>query len=414
MRNILAGLVLVFASLLRKVVDGGSMRKLLTGFVFIFASLPCFAQFIGYTSPQTVQVKLATAVTCTGSPQTFITGTTPGFSNIGQTQHVVTSSSANAQQFTMELDGIDVVGNIFRISDVQVGSSPGIGTAAVPAVLSGSGYFSQLQVVVTCLPVTATFSAAYQGFSSAPNPVSGSSFISSIDKILFAGAPANASQNLSFQTPNGNAGGTVYFNFVTTSETGSSLSFSCLSAKGNIINTVGFPLANNTSAQVFQVPSGVCPLVAFGYSSGGATTATFAAEYVFAAPGLQQSWDPCANGGIKLSAPINISTATTTLLVSGAAGPSNSVISVCGFTVTETGTTPTFQFEYGSGATCGTGTVLLSGVLTPVVSDPFVEPVGGTFVKTVSAGIAGAVQSLCVVTGGTLPSLQGTITYVQQ
>src|SRR5208282_625388 len=87
MRNILAGLVLVFASLLRKVVDGGSMRKLLTGFVFIFASLPCFAQFIGYTSPQTVQVKLATAVTCTGSPQTFITGTTPGFSNIGQTQH---------------------------------------------------------------------------------------------------------------------------------------------------------------------------------------------------------------------------------------------------------------------------------------------------------------------------------------
>ncbi len=192
----------------------------------------------------------------------------------------------------MELDGIDVTGTVFRMSDVQVGSAPGIGTAAVPSVLSGSGYYAQLQVVVTCAPVSATFSVTYQGFSSAPNPVSGASALSSSNKILFSGAPANASQTLVFQTPYGNSGGVILFTFQTTSETGASISFSCVSAKEGIINNVQFPLANNTNQQVFAVPSGACPIVVLGYFTGGATTATMLAEYVFAQPGAASPSPP--------------------------------------------------------------------------------------------------------------------------
>ncbi len=385
---------------------------MLAGIVLLLASLPCFAQFIGYTSPQTVQTKLASGTACTGSPQTFITGTAPGFSNIGQTLHTVTSQS-NAQQFTMELDGIDVTGNIFRISDVQVGTAPGAGTGGlVPAVLSGSGYYAQLQVQVTCSPVSATFTATYTGYSSATNPASGTAFLSSTDKNAFQGMPANTNQSVNFQTPFGNSQGLILFQYQNSaSVAGSTLTMSCLSSKSNIVNAVNVSLANNTQQQVFQMPDGVCPLVSLGYTSGGVTAATIQVEYVFAAPGLQQAADPCLNG-IKKSVPITIATATTTQLV---AGSGILAIYVCGFSVTETGTAATFQFEDGTGGTCGASTTVLTGVYAPLVGTPFVQPVGGTFIFAPLPSVGGTTSlGLCVVTGGTTPSLQGALTYVQQ
>lgn len=386
--------------------------SVLLGTFFVLASLSCRAQFIGYTSPQTVQTKLASGTSCTGSPQTFITGTAPGFSNIGQTLHTVTSQS-NAQQFTMELDGIDVTGNVFRISDVQVGTAPGGGTGGlVPAVLSGTGYYAQLQVQVTCSPVSATFTATYTGYSSATNPASGTAFLSSTDKNAFQGMPANTNQTVQFQTPFGNSQGLILFQYQNTaSVAGSTLTMSCLSAKSNIVNQVSVSLANNTQQQVFQMPDGVCPFALVSYGSGGATTATIQVEYVFAAPGVQQAADPCLNG-VKKSVSIAISTATTTQLV---AGSGNLAIYVCGFSVTETGTVPTFQFEDGTGATCAASTTVLTGVYAPLTGTPFVQPVGGTFIFAPLPSVGGtAALGLCVVTGGTTPSLQGALTYVQQ
>src|SRR5271163_4492003 len=72
-------------------------------------------------SQATVNATIANGVSCTGSPQTFTTAQLiPNFRNIGQTSHLATATSG-ASQFTMEIDGIDNLGNVFRLSDLQVG-----------------------------------------------------------------------------------------------------------------------------------------------------------------------------------------------------------------------------------------------------------------------------------------------------
>lgn len=121
--------------------------------------------------------------------------------------------------------------------------------------------------------------------------------------------------------------------------------------------------------------------------------------------------DPCQTSAItKQSVVINITTATTTSLV---AISGNTQIFVCGFAITfgSTVTADTIQFEYGTGATCGTGTTVLTGafntngLLTGTIS------YGGsaTIFKTIAA------QRLCAVsTVGTGPSIQGVLTFVQQ
>jgi len=107
--------------------------------------------------------------------------------------------------------------------------------------------------------------------------------------------------------------------------------------------------------------------------------------------------------GCQLSAAINISTATTTQLIAGVAGQN---IYVCSIIFSATGTTPTAQFTSGTGGTCGTSTVTLSGVIIPPA---FFSIVDG---NSTVLGIITAGQGFCLVSGGT-PSLQGWIEYSQ-
>lgn len=122
------------------------------------------AQFLGNVAIQTVQAQLATAGvgagTCTGNPQNFITNQgIANFDNIGQTIHQA-SASSTAASFTMEIDGIDVLGNVVRISSPTVQYQP---TNAINGyVAQGSGYYPNIQVTVTCT-ASATFSLSYSG-----------------------------------------------------------------------------------------------------------------------------------------------------------------------------------------------------------------------------------------------------------
>lgn len=121
--------------------------------------------------------------------------------------------------------------------------------------------------------------------------------------------------------------------------------------------------------------------------------------------------DPCQSSAIaKQSVVINISTATTTSLVAISGTTS---IYVCGFAVTfgSTVTADTIQFEYGTGATCGTGTTVLTGAFNTnglLTGSMAFGGAGMTLFKTVAA------QRLCAVsTVGTGPSIQGVLTFVQ-
>ena len=108
------------------------------------------------------------------------------------------------------------------------------------------------------------------------------------------------------------------------------------------------------------------------------------------------------------SAAIAISTATSTAVVAAAAGKT---VYVCGFALTAAGTTPTAEIETGTQTTapCDTGTIALTGAMAPSVGGEL-RSAGGRGVQI--AGNAGA--QLCIVSGGTTPSLQGYLTYVQQ
>jgi hypothetical protein len=135
-------------------------------FLSCLALIPssAFAQYLGSVSIQTVQAQLATAGigpgTCTGLPQNFITNAgIQNFANIGQSIHQASASSA-AASFTMEIDGIDVLGNVVRISSPTIQYQP---TNALNGyVAQGSGYYPNIQVTVTCT-AAATFSLSYSG-----------------------------------------------------------------------------------------------------------------------------------------------------------------------------------------------------------------------------------------------------------
>lgn len=118
--------------------------------------------------------------------------------------------------------------------------------------------------------------------------------------------------------------------------------------------------------------------------------------------------DPCQIPSVaKSSVAVNISSATTTNVVPLVAGQ---VTYVCGFNATVTGTTPTVLFKYGTnvGGACDTGATSLTGTYAPVTGTSVAIGGSGTQFQ------AAAAKDLCITSGGTGPSVQGVLTYVQR
>lgn len=380
-----------------------TLYKLFVLLALLGAARPAAAQYIGSTSPQTVQQTLATTLACTGAAQTF------NIQNLGQTQHYLSIASViGAQKFQAEIDAVDNQGNVLRISDIA--ELAGILTTR-QGTLSASGYFPIIRAVITCSPGTATFTASYSGTSSTSNGGAGTFLTAQIDKINFFGMPANVNQQDNFQTPFGNSAGTLYFQYNTSSIANGTLSVSC-NTNGISAATTPFSvtLANTTALQTFTVPPAACPFAQVAYGSPGGGTAV-TAEYIFAVPGFGlggvSAADPCASSGLSKSSAVVNATATTQLVSLGT-GVS---VYVCGFSFTVAGSaTATAQLEYGTGATCGTGTTVLTGAyLGGTVPVLIVSPaVPGMITKAASG------NALCLVAGGATPSIQGVLTYVQQ
>lgn len=117
---------------------------------------------------------------------------------------------------------------------------------------------------------------------------------------------------------------------------------------------------------------------------------------------------PCQSGSIaKISLPVNIVAAGTTALVPAVAGKT---IYVCGFSATVNGTTPTLLFKSGTQTTtpCDTGAASLTGTFAPTTGSLL------TLLHTATIFQSGVSGQLCATTGGTTPSIQGFILYVQQ
>jgi hypothetical protein len=115
------------------------------------------AQFVGYTGLQTVSAQFSSQL-CTGSAQTF------AVQNFGQISHQA-SATTTAGSFLMEIDGVDNVGTVYRISLNPVTFANAGGTSYIA---QGYGYYAKTQISVTC-STGATFSLSYSGGQGAYN-----------------------------------------------------------------------------------------------------------------------------------------------------------------------------------------------------------------------------------------------------
>lgn len=246
-------------------------------------AFPSRAQHLGDVSLSTVSTTLATNLNCTGGSQLFTTGVTAGFSNLGQTQHVVSivGTGGAIQTLQAEIDGIDNSGNVYRISEQL--RLPAFFTSAS---LVGYGYFPRIQIQITCSPGTATFTMTYAGSASGPIPSTGSYQTAQLNKIIFSNTSAGTSQSDTIQTPFGSSAGMLLFNVNTTIPAGSTISVQCQGADvTGFQNSWTFTPVTNSGLNVYPIPGMPCPFMRIFYTAGGASAQLITVQFYFAPQG---------------------------------------------------------------------------------------------------------------------------------
>jgi len=260
-------------------------RFFITSLLLCVVASCSLAQDLGNVGLRTVNAVVANTATCTGSAQNFTTAQSiPKFQNLGQTSHLATATS-NASNFQMEIDGIDSLGNVFRLSDLQLGVPT---SAKGGIVVTASGYMTNIQISVTC-SAGATFSISYSGSFSPQPPNFAGALLNAVDKLPFQTAAANANSSTTFQTPTGNSAGTIIFQYSGVGPVGSTINAQCLTNAGTNLTLYTFSPTTASTAQLFSVPSGPCPFVTLSYTSGGASAVTYTLEYVFVSQGGAQT-----------------------------------------------------------------------------------------------------------------------------
>lgn len=365
-----------------------AVRKILQLASLLLVSLAAHAQFLGYVSPQTVQVTLtgANPLACTGGVQNFTTGVTAGFLNLGQTQHQLTivTSGGTPQIFQAAIFGIDNAGNAVQISD-----SMRLAQYQSNAGLFAHGYYPKIRVSVTCSTGT-NFTASYAGSSSDSGPIIGAAQIGQLSKIIASQIPANAGfTDNTIQTPFGNAQG-----FLAVLVTGSSIpagSSIALTCQGNqqTYTLETFTLPTSGTQYTYPVPPASCPFVSVTYTSGGASTGLFDIEYDFVQPGSGNQaavYSPVQLGVNAITEP-----ATGTSALSNIVDTRNAKEATLDFSCTAGAVTVNVQTYNDDGITTATLISPLSAVAAATKTQLYI----GSDVNSGSSG--GTISSTAVV-----------------
>jgi hypothetical protein len=253
------------------------LAKLTACILFAFAAASV-ARAQAPVSIVPIQQTLAAAGTaCMGSAQSFTAN------NRNQNQHTATLVlSGSTAVVSLQIQGVDSAGNTFIISPTAQGGALFNG---VSAIVSASGYYPTINVLVTCT-VGSTFTLSYVGTQASPVILAGTQLLSLIDQQIFTGLSGNQN-SIVFNTPFGNSSGIVRFNYVTTPGAGGSIQVLCFTAIGGVSSQslqFIFPLANSTATQVFKVPQSTCTQAQLIYTAGAAS-GNANEEYVFDLPG---------------------------------------------------------------------------------------------------------------------------------
>lgn len=244
--------------------------------VIVFFATLGHAQFIGYTSPQTVNATPFNSVACTGSEQTATVN------NVGQSVHFAYMTKVNITSGVMLIKG-SYDGVTFQTISTQATIG---GFAQSPSVF-GAGSFPVLQISVTCTGTGGNhFTVRYSGTSAAPGPPFAQSLISEYAKNLAyglnAGTPAPTFPTLN--TPYGSSAGAIVFTYTDAAGPASSqLNLTCNTPSSSGTALLINPLAvTQDLQQIFIVPAKQCDTITVTYGPGGVSASNFSLDYVFA------------------------------------------------------------------------------------------------------------------------------------
>lgn len=417
--------------------------------LLLLLAFPARAQFNGYTSPQTVVQKIFSGQTTAAvSPNTSptapsiqctpVNGTPCPIQNVGQTLHSVTYviSPTCTTGFSLDLrieatnDGV----NWFSISEdatdqTGAGAIQGASIAGLTATGTYAGYRLNLVQISCPSGQTPAVTAFYSGTSTTNPSANGVFYQSSMfRKLLLQNVPTTSSPAaVTINSPTGNSAGALFISCyfaatgATTSCPANTITFTSFvqfggSGGGNIVNFTNTFTLPTTILPVLQMAS--VPSISLNFSFGGAGTAGVNWTVYYLANSQATSRyvaDPCQNpGSVKGFAQVQIVSATTTQLIPTVAGQT---IYVCGgfVEIASSGTTAaTITFEYGTGATCGTGTVAFTGPMGTGTATAGIGPLAIPLSSGVTNFAIPPTDNFCAVTTGTTVSANGWINFVSQ
>lgn len=429
-----------------------SKRVLLACVWILAAALPARAQFLGYTSPQTVQQKIFSGQTgAITSPAAFTFNCVPSngspcaIQNIGQSIHsvlyTVTNACTTALGFDLRLEGTNDGTNWFAISEdatdqTSSNAVQGYAIGGLTAVGSYAGY--RLNLVQNACPggTVPAVSAIYSGTStSTPTPAGVFYQAQSFRKLILqnVATTSTAGQSITIPAPNATSFGQlgyVCFN----SSTGALANCPAMtitvngymvngaSTAGNIVSSGNTLSVMSTSSSGF-LPLGVGggPALSLQFTFSGAGTAGVNWSLYWLSNAITPpviTADPCGTPGYpKSSARVQISTATTTLIAANTGGTNRNFI--CGgyMEISSSATTAsTVQFEYGTQVStpCDTGATPLSGTMGSGTATSGIQALPIFLGSGMTQMVAPPGQQICVVTAGTTVSVNGYVTYAQQ
>lgn len=377
------------------------LAVLLAGLILLFGCVgELHAQNLGTVNLGTTSATLTSSTACTGSAQNFTTGVTPTFFNLGQTQHIISATAiSGVTNGTVVVNGVDNAGVAYQISDTGF-----LASGFSPILLTAYGYYTNIQVSVSC-NVGGSFRVTYVGMFTGAYQNFGIPLQSQTNKPIASALSAGSTfAGQTFNTPYAISDGVLSFDYSAAGgPAGSSLQVACFNQSG-AVSPVTFPLSTTNAIQNFPVSHLPCTQMLISYISGGASASTFSMVMLFTPPGTFPGVDPCQAPNVtKTSAVITAPALGTTQIV---AIFGTAAIYACGYQGSQSAA-GAIQWEYGTGASCATGTTVLTGVITTLSGDPIVYGPGSTIFKT-PAG-----NALCLVTT-VAGAFGGVLTYVQQ
>jgi len=263
------------------------MKRLLAALLFLAAlAAPSRAQFIGYTSPQTVFQQVFNAVNVPiVSPLSnpALGPCTPGgatacaIPNLGQTQHSVIIRTSAQARFKIQLEATADGTIFFPIAEAVSDGGQSAGNPTPITVMNASGPYAGFRLNLIAITVAGSLQAWYAGGSATVPTAGGGVNGSALYRRVLAMAPNPAGATLTSSVtgvypPAGSTGGTLFFQFQTGNCAGGSLS---ILSGPDIAHTVALATitpANVATLQSFPIPATAAGTMTFAYAPCGTET----------------------------------------------------------------------------------------------------------------------------------------------